>query len=205
MISHSVSHEEVRSTAQFVREQVGRLEPLIEDVGAREPSQWPRRGTVRHEIGQELWTLAIRIAGADGDPSPAEVKVMFELFEGLFDYPWTAGEEGRAAAIKHMRSGAFRHGSQFDPTSPWMSRLDLVLAESDRRSGGRLALDYGRVLFRVGRLIARTNADITPSEAAEIHNHIPALRRLMEGRPRPEPARSAAEILDWMDGLMSAG
>ena len=205
MSPQSISDEEVRSTARFVRGEVERLERQIEAVGEREPSHWPRRGTVRQEIGQELWTLAIRIASADGDPSPAEVKAMFELFDGLFDYPWTEPGDGRAAAIRHMRSGAFRHGSQFDPASPWMSRLDLVLAEADRKSGGRLAIDYGRILFRVGCLIARTDAEVTPSEAGEIHNHIPALRRLMEGRPRPTRAHSAAEILAWMDGLMSAG
>lgn len=202
MSRYRISLQEIRDTARFVREQVEELEPFIEAVGALEPSQWPRRGTVRDEIGLELWTFAIRIASADAALSRAEIDAMFELFDGLFDYPWTDASGGRDAAIAHMQAGAYRDGSQFDANAPWMSRLDLVLAESDRRTGGRLALDYGRVLFRVARLVARADKQITPSEAGEIFNHIPVLRRLAQREPRATRAQSAEEILAWMDGLL---
>jgi hypothetical protein len=199
---YRISLQEIRDTARFVREQVEELEPFIEAVGALEPSQWPRRGTVRDEIGLELWTFAIRIASADAALSRAEIDAMFERFDGLFEYPWTDAAGGRAAAIAHMQAGAYRDGSQVDANAPWMSRLDLVLAESDRRTGGRLALDYGRVLFRVARLVARADKQITPSEAGEIFNHIPVLRRLAQREPRATRAQSAEEILAWMDGLL---
>jgi hypothetical protein len=199
---YRISLQEIRDTARFVREQVEELEPFIEAVGALEPSQWPRRGTVRDEIGLELWTLAIRVASADKALSRAEMDAMFELFAGLFDYPWTDAAGGHDAAIAHMQAGAYRDGSQFDVDAPWMSRLDLVLAESDRRTGGRLARDYGRVLFAVARLIARADKEITPSEAGEIVNHIAALRRLAEATPRATRAQSAEELLAWLEGLL---
>jgi hypothetical protein len=199
---YRISQREILDAARFVRQQVDELEPFVEAVGALQPSQWPRRGTVRKEIGLELWTLAIRIASADRALSRAEMDAMFELFDGLFDYPWTDAAGGRDAAIAHIKAGAYRDGSQFDANAPWMSRLDLVLAESDRRTGGRLAVDYGRVLFRVARLVARADKEITPSEAGEIFNYIPVLRRLAAGQPRATRAQSAEEILAWMDGLL---
>lgn len=202
MSRYRISLREIREAARFVREQVEELEPFVEAVGALQPSRWPRPGTVRQEIGLELWTLAIRIASADRALSRAEMDAMFELFDGLFDYPWTDAAAGRDAAIAHMKAGAYRDGSQFDANAPWMSRLDLVLAESDRRTGGRLALDYGRVLFRVARLIARADKEITPSEAGEIFNYIPVLPRLAAGRPKSTRAQSAEDILAWMDGLL---